>query len=547
MKKIAKFFLHGTLLTSLILSLLTTSCGSRQPSVVSPPIDVDHWLSTYSPVLYLHQSENFSPKSIESMLRQSDLMMGTVNKTAAPLTTAKLMKYNAAKYLLNMRNAGPLKCPDTLLFSLYNNTVYARLTTAPPNYYVMQYWFFYPYDNWHQVIKQSVGVIQGEGHEGDWEMITVVVDNISGQIVRAGYAQHFSGYTYLPGELQIQNGTHPVVYVARGSHANYATTGRQDTLSLFGIEVPTSVLGYGDYTANTGTVLSNSSSYLLINITNELGWTGWKGKWGDGGVPSPANQGEKWDDPLKWSENPKVAYFIGGTESPVHLHAYDRLGNHVGLNSKNGTDLDIPGAYMYLPSDGGNESIVIATEENLRFEIKATDAGHFNFWLRRYIKSNNSTIMARYENVTITKNTTAVLDTQNNPTYVMKVDYGNGTSKNISANISPKIVAMAPTIITPTSVRLNGALASLGTANNATVSFEWGSTSSYGNNTTPNVIAATGSFSADIDNLSANTSYHFRIKAIGSGITVFGEDQWFTTPAGTASNPRVFGPALLGP
>ncbi len=64
-----------------------------------------------------------------------------------------------------------------------------------------------------------------------------------------------------------------------------------------------------------------------------------------------------------------------------------------------------------------------------------------------------------------------------------------------------------------------------------TVSFEWGSDTTYGN-VTPEQVAVTGAtFSAVINGLSPDCLYHFRAKAVNANGTSYGADQFFTTPA----------------
>ena len=77
---------------------------------------------------------------------------------------------------------------------------------------------------------------------------------------------------------------------------------------------------------------------------------------------------------------------------------------------------------------------------------------------------------------------------------------------------------------------LNGSLDPHGLT--TTVSFRWGTTTSYGH-TTP-VQSQTGNtfrnITANISGLSTHTTYHFRIAATNSAGTRFGGDRTFTTP-----------------
>jgi hypothetical protein len=91
---------------------------------------------------------------------------------------------------------------------------YVHVKRAKSGGFFIQYWFFYPYNNYYDIII----------HEGDWEHITVRLD-ANGNPVKAYYAAHSEGTTHDWGKLQKVGGTHPVVYSARGSHASYPTAG----------------------------------------------------------------------------------------------------------------------------------------------------------------------------------------------------------------------------------------------------------------------------------------------------------------------------------
>jgi len=71
----------------------------------------------------------------------------------------------------------------------------------------------------------------------------------------------------------------------------------------------------------------------------------------------------------------------------------------------------------------------------------------------------------------------------------------------------------------------------LGAEDSANVSFEWGTTTDYGNETTPEVRSENGRITANLSDLAPNTTYHFRVKAVGRHGTVYGSDMEFTTAA----------------
>jgi phosphodiesterase/alkaline phosphatase D-like protein len=98
-----------------------------------------------------------------------------------------------------------------------------------------------------------------------------------------------------------------------------------------------------------------------------------------------------------------------------------------------------------------------------------------------------------------------------------------------TSTVLPSVTTNDANNVATASASLNGNLTSLGTADNVTVSFEWGTTTSYGSETTPASRDAAGGFTANLTGLSAKTTYHFRAKAVGDGAAQYGADKSFTT------------------
>ena len=100
---------------------------------------------------------------------------------------------------------------------------------------ILQYWFFYPYNNWRS------GFHGVNDHEADWEMVNVYLaaDRSGGLALRwVACASHdFSGddlrRRWDDAELEKVDG-HPVIYVGAGSHASYFMAGEY----LTEIELP---------------------------------------------------------------------------------------------------------------------------------------------------------------------------------------------------------------------------------------------------------------------------------------------------------------------
>ncbi len=104
--------------------------------------------------------------------------------------------------------------------------------------------------------------------------------------------------------------------------------------------------------------------------------------------------------------------------------------------------------------------------------------------------------------------------------------------------------SLPPAIISGPASNINGNAAVLNATVNpngseTTVYFEWGTDTNYGNSTAPQSIGSgTGNIavSANINRLSINTLYHYRVVAVNAQDTSYGDDVVFTTLGGTIKN-----------
>jgi len=119
----------------------------------------------------------------------------------------------------------PFSMPEEIFKQAKVN--YGGLDQQAPNYYyrvtradgytMLQYWFFYPYNDFHFSHGGS------NDHEGDWENVIVYLQE--GKPVFAVYASHGGGgekHRRAWDEMTLFD-SHPVVYVAAGSHGSYFT------------------------------------------------------------------------------------------------------------------------------------------------------------------------------------------------------------------------------------------------------------------------------------------------------------------------------------
>jgi hypothetical protein len=139
----------------------------------------------------------------------------------------------------------------------------------------VQYWLWYLYN-------PKLVVVTGD-HEGDWEFVQV--GYAGEQPVCMTCSQHHSGGSRMWWDVERRDGR-PVVYPARGSHANYFDP--VDQLPEFGDQ-------------------GNGKGEVLEAIEwREFGqWASWPGRWGNSTGPgqspqSPGSQGDRWSAPHRY-------------------------------------------------------------------------------------------------------------------------------------------------------------------------------------------------------------------------------------------------------
>lgn len=172
----------------------------------------------FEPRFWLTRDERWSPTSVSWYLAHSD-----TTKTAPFCQTGEgCHELNIPK--LSCDGAFP---PDGCAYSgtaapgLYyryceGSKCSPEAPTAPGvSWKMIQYWIFYNYDS-----LQAGAITQW--HQSDWEQMSVLLrrtDNIV-RPVEVAFSEHCYG-ARLPAERVRWEGTHPVSYVGKGSHANY--------------------------------------------------------------------------------------------------------------------------------------------------------------------------------------------------------------------------------------------------------------------------------------------------------------------------------------
>jgi hypothetical protein len=176
------------------------------------------------------------------------------------------------------------------------SAIYYHVTESNERLYV-DYWWFLRFNHFerlkldktcHLGLAREAGVC--DEHEGDWEGVTVVTpphdERHIGYVI---YAAHKGTFRYGgPPQLQVRKKTHPVVYLAEGSHAAYpracARACRQPpALAIDGIiEMPEANYdGLASWGRNAKSCMPNARGSCLLSLDKQP-WTHWRGQWGAG-------------------------------------------------------------------------------------------------------------------------------------------------------------------------------------------------------------------------------------------------------------------------
>ena len=208
-----------------------------------------------------------------------------------PLSLNYLATYSGAAATDRLNEADSYQADADRLHAMtqYGNKMYGRIYQYN-GMIALQYWFFYYYN-------PKTFHFAGN-HEGDWEMVTVLL-NSDGTQIGAAYAQHRYFESCAWETIEKTSDGRPIVYVGEGSHASYFHA----SPSPSGYIVYWNGLPEAYETADGGGAIENPS---VTDVTDEPAWMMWPGRWGasTGVGPSPEgppHQGFRWENPVLWA------------------------------------------------------------------------------------------------------------------------------------------------------------------------------------------------------------------------------------------------------
>ena len=272
-------------------------------------------LSTYAPTFQYtpdaHYTE-FYPQPVSIFLNYSDIYTFSSSiETNGPFSEEQISVYGP-NYFLEFEEEELYGSDQDNIYKRvydqlqpeYGNTVYMRATTSTYNdesYIVLQYWHHYLYNFfWNQ-------------HEGDWEMVEIILETSTQNPLYAAYSQHSDSFYRNGGEIKswdevLKEDTHPIVYVALGSHASYFEA--NNILLLGWVDI------LSDFTSTLGRTISHEDFNHTIILRDDANpttqkWLLYEGRWGhvstndtdffgNNGPTGPTQKEEKWNHPAEW-------------------------------------------------------------------------------------------------------------------------------------------------------------------------------------------------------------------------------------------------------
>ena len=256
-------------------------------------------LAKYQPVTQFSPGESFRPTAIETFVSDSRLE----RLVALPNTWAVIEPSPDPAFLpgpgtgiwrLNQASCSPA---DGLAGAACAaaaagqgpSVVYGRVVPVDDKL-VLQYWLFY-YDNFYSYPFLPPGAIW-QAHEGDWEVVNVVLSAEDKQPLYVGYSQHCTGERRAWATTPRWRGTHPRVRVALGSHANYFSAGlhpipvqciQPDAVQLLeqnGLPLPADVVGDGPLAGPAA--FGEEATSVTVLTAASAPWLSFPGFWGEG-------------------------------------------------------------------------------------------------------------------------------------------------------------------------------------------------------------------------------------------------------------------------
>jgi len=268
------------------LALLGALALAGARAGTAAPLDTAALLARYEPVVEQYRSD-WKPSAIEPFLATADLerlVFGSWRLVRHDPPVSALAG-RPSSFRLDTRGCSPAFDLD----SCYPRratpaTTYGRVW-ASASATVLQYWFFYPLDDWRNSLTKP---LIWHMHEGDWEEMSVDLSP-AGVPIAVAASQHDLGVQRTWARVKVVDGTHPVDYIALGSHANYLSPGYKGVagvphrISRRFSGLPLIEPDFTSTQTSAGPPGTAANTLAVVDISDaKAPWLSFAGAWGDG-------------------------------------------------------------------------------------------------------------------------------------------------------------------------------------------------------------------------------------------------------------------------
>jgi hypothetical protein len=264
------------------------------------------------PYLYFDAKERWRPIAVDTFLKET-FPREVHHQLCTPGATVRKPNCNPLTHLSQLRpgatgrtwidvhgdgaNGADFASPDHFCdvegavdCNSGRGAIYYRRTGHEGLWY-WDFWWFYRYNDYNG--EHNECRFYCDDHEGDWEgMVVVTSESLEPEITGAIYAAH-RDRIYVPATTLPTTGTHPLAYVAEGTHATYpyvCAEGCRQYSGIFERHFPEGnhdgTVAWGDNSdATCGEdrcvrALPRSTKPGDQKLPHAAGWAAWPGLWG---------------------------------------------------------------------------------------------------------------------------------------------------------------------------------------------------------------------------------------------------------------------------
>jgi hypothetical protein len=253
-------------------------------------------IEKYTPTIYLHPYDNHHPMAVEEFLSECSMLDSTGKVLKTSVTPADLSTWSGSSNYLQFTNntfpsegndfetGDPIVPAAAAGWGQSNAPIYVK-TIDYGSYIDIKYYMFYGINGFQTFQAGIIVNLKTQPylfdwanfalHQGDWEHVTVRISEDTTRLLGVFYSQHGNA-AWVPNPQL--DGTHPVVYSAWNSHANFPAAGIfiDDVILNSPGLIPLSWIKVANITTTTdgGTI----SSYHQPNpfYPNGIRWTPWQ-------------------------------------------------------------------------------------------------------------------------------------------------------------------------------------------------------------------------------------------------------------------------------